>query len=391
MTLRTVVLKIHLYLGLAAGLVLAVVCATGALLTFQDELTELMHPARYAASGEGPRLPLAEVVRRVQAASPADRINNVAVFTAPGRTLELAFEGGALFVDPHTGAIVERLVHAETGWNTILRLHRYLLGGDVGKLIVGISVLVFLVILVSGVWVWWPSSRRQLRARTRITTRHGWRRFNFDLHVTAGIFCAVFLFAMAFTGLMWSFKWFNAAMFAVAGDTVANAPAPPPAPRDDVEVISLDAVHAAAAAAEPSPWYRIGLPKEPGAVYPVRVLPEAAPHHYASDVLYLDPYRGEVVGRDRTEGRAGGQRLRLWFHVIHFGTIGGWPTRIIWFIAVLLGATFPFTGALIWFNRNRKRWRRRWQARLAGGEVPAAVTAATPAGAEPTQRAGGVD
>lgn len=370
MTVRNVVLQIHLYLGLITGLVLMVVCFTGALLTFEAELTEAMHPARFEATGDGPRLPLDEVVRRVRAALPDAEISGVAVWAAPGRTLEVTIgQGATAYVDPHTGAVIEQVVRADTGWHTILGLHRWLLGGDVGKLIVGICVLTFLFILISGVWVWWPKSRTQLRARTRVTTRHGWRRFNFDLHVALGIFCAVFLFAMAFTGLMWSFKWFNAAMYAVAGSTAAPSPEPPPRPGSDREPLSLDAVHAAAAAEEPSPVYRIRLPREPGAAYAVRVMPADAPHDHGSEVLFIDPDRAEVVARDRVSDRAGGQQLRLWFHTIHFGTIGGWPTRVIWFVAALLGATFPVTGAVIWINRNRKRWRRRWDAWRARGEA----------------------
>ncbi len=369
MSLRTLALKIHLYLGLVTGLVLAVVCFTGALLTFEREIGEATHPARYFAPGDGPRLSLDEVVRRVGAALPEARIQGVTVHADPTRTLELPIEGGVTaYADPRTGAVVERVARAETGWHLVMRLHRYLLGGDIGKRVVGVCVLIFLLILITGVWIWWPKSRRQLRARTRIATGLGWRRLNYDLHVSAGIFCAVFLFAMAFTGLMWSFEWFNAGMYAVAGSTAAPSPEPPPRPRPDATPATLDAVYAAAAAV-PSPFHRIRLPKEPGAAFAVRVLPEDAANDYATDVLYADPYTGEVVARARAGDRAGGARLRLWFHAIHFGTIGGWPTRIVWGLAALIGASFPITGALIWINRRRRRWRRRWAAWRGRGEA----------------------
>lgn len=365
MNIRTVCLQIHLWLGLAAGLVIAVVCLTGALLTFERELTEAMNPHRYRVETRGDPLPLAEALRRAQAAQPELTIRGVTVHAGPGRTLEMPIEGGGqLFVDPYDGTVIERFDYAESGWHTVMALHRWLLGGDVGKLIVGVSVLAFLAILITGVWVWWPKSRAQLRERTRITTRRGWRRLNFDLHVALGIWAAVFLFAMAFTGLQWSFKWFNGAMYAVAGTTeISREPAP--APQPGVEYASLDAVHAAAAAAVTSPVHRIGLPKEPGAAFVVRVLPDDAANDYATELLYVDPYRAEVVGHKTAADHQGGQRLRWWFHVIHFGTIGGWPTQLIWFIAALLGATFPITGALIWINRHRKRWARRGRARRA--------------------------
>lgn len=366
MNIRTVCLKLHLWLGLAAGLVIAVVCLTGALLTFEGELTEAMHPERYRVEARGERLALDAALSRVRAAQPDAVIRGVTVHAEPGRTLEMPIEGGGVFyVDPYDGAVVERFDYRESGWHTVMALHRWLLGGDVGKLIVGVSVLAFLAISITGVWVWWPKSRAQLRERTRITTRRGWRRLNFDLHVALGIWAAVFLFAMAFTGLQWSFRWFNGAMYAVAG-TTEIAREPPPAPQRGVDYASLDAVHAAAAAAVSSPVYRIGLPRAPGAAFVVRVLPDDAANDYATELLYVDLYRAEVVGHKRAEDHQGGQRLRWWFHAIHFGTIAGWPTRVIWMVAALLGATFPITGALIWINRHRKRWARRWRARRAG-------------------------
>ncbi len=370
MTARTVALKIHLYLGLVTGLVLAVVCATGALLSFEDELTEALHPERYVARGTGERLPLDEVVRRVGAALPDVTVGGITVHTEPGRTLEMPVgRGDTLYVDPHTGGLIERVVYLETGFGVVFALHRWLLGDDIGKLIVGVCTLAFVFIVITGVWVWWPKDRRQLRKRTRVATGRGWQRLNYDLHVSLGIWTAVFLFVMAFTGLQWSFGWFNDAMHAVAGREAAPSQKPEPAPRAETASISLDAVHATAAAAVPSPWYRIGLPDADGGAFAVRVLPDDAAHHYASDVLYVDPYGAGVVGRDRAGDRAGGAQLRLWFHLLHFGTIGGWPTRIIWFLAAALGATFPITGAIIWINRHRKRWGRRWRAWRARGEA----------------------
>ena len=243
-------------------------------------------------------------------------------------------------------------------------LHRWLLAGDTGKLIVGVSTLLFLVILISGVWVWWPKSRRQLKARTRITQRLGWKRFNFDLHVSLGIYAAVFLFIMAFTGLAWSFEWFHNGIYWVTGSPQTRTEPPQSALQPDAAPASLEAAYQAAQATlAPAVYYSVSIPEDSASAVSVRALPEDAAHERATTSLYLDQYTGDVLGIERFGDRSLGAQVRMTFYPVHVGSIYGWPTRVLAFLACVLGATFPITGMLIWINKRSKRWRRRWRAR----------------------------
>lgn len=95
-------------------------------------------------------------------------------------------------------------------------MHRWLLdsmkqdGGIFwGKMIVGTSTLMFVFVLISGVVVWWPRTRKALKNSLKIVANKGWRRFWYDLHVAGGMYALVFLLAMALTGLTWSFQWYR--------------------------------------------------------------------------------------------------------------------------------------------------------------------------------------
>src|SRR5688500_217770 len=83
--------NIHLYLSLAAGIVIAIVCFTGAALVFEKEMLQTLYPDRYRVAASGPRLSLDQLVARLQQAKPQAQVTGVKVFGDPSRTVELNF------------------------------------------------------------------------------------------------------------------------------------------------------------------------------------------------------------------------------------------------------------------------------------------------------------
>ncbi|MEO0558166.1 MAG: PepSY-associated TM helix domain-containing protein [Bacteroidota bacterium] len=363
--LRTLFLQVHLYLGLITGLVIAVVCFTGAVLVFEEEIEHALNPEFYFVEAQPQRLPLKEVRTRLETSLPGDTVTSVTVYADPNRSLQFrSTEGARVFANPYTGAHLGTSVYRETFLYTVFALHRWLLAGDTGKLIVGTCTLLFLLILISGAWVWWPRNRNQLKARTRITRKRGWKRFNFDLHVSLGIYATVFLFIFAFTGLAWSFEWFHNGIYKVTGSEQIRTEPPLSVYPTDAHPVSWDTVlHQARTVIDDAPSYRISAPRDSVATFSVRALPEGAPHPQASSTIYLDQYTSEVLSVQHFADRNLGSRVRGTFYPVHVGTIFGWPTRILAFIACLLGATFPITGTLIWYNKRSKRWKSQWQKR----------------------------
>ena len=68
-----------------------------------------------------------------------------------------------------------------------------------GKMIVGVSTLMFVVVLISGIIVWWPRTRKALKNSLKISGTKGWKRFWYDLHVAGGMYALVLLLAMSLT------------------------------------------------------------------------------------------------------------------------------------------------------------------------------------------------
>ena len=351
--------RIHLYLGLSSGLVIMMSCFTGAVLVFEEELQHAFHQERYDVLPVGRQLPLTTLVATLKKQEPKLVVTRVQVFTNPSRSVIISYNGGKknqAFMNPYTGAIIELYKYQDTFFYTMFALHRWLLGGKVGKMIVGISTLFFVFILMTGIILWWPKTRRILLQRLKIKTDAGSKRFAHDLHIVLGFYSAIFLFVFAFTGLAWSFEWFNKGIYKVTNSPVKGPKPPQSTFVEDQESINLDVAYAVANTYMSNVvFYNINLPKD--SVEPVTIssLSFKAPHTSATDAIYLDQYSGKKIGQLYFNERSTGAQVRAAFKPVHTGSIWGLPSKLIALIVCILGTSFPITGTLIWINRTRKK------------------------------------
>ena len=394
--------NIHLYLSLAAGLVILIACFTGAILVFEKELQETFDPQRYYAESSGKQISTDVLISNLKAQYPDIKVNGVKSYTDPGRTVEVSItqtdkskkevkavevkpskdakaeKGGegvrkTAFINPYTGKLVEIYSYRETFLYKVFALHRWLLGKNdgPGKYIVGISTLIFLFILITGVILWWPKTRAILSQRLKIKWDGSWKRLNHDFHIVLGFYTAIFLFIFSFTGLAWSFQWFNKGIYTVTNSEM-KPPAEPPlsAYSADTKPLSLDAVlETAKSEISGVTHYNVSFPKDSVGVYSISVLPTDA-YEMASNTYYLDQYSGKIIGSQMFSDKNLGQRVRSSFKPIHTGSIFGVYSKIIAFITCLLGATFPVTGTIMWIKRlNKKKKKARSAVRATSEQL----------------------
>ncbi|SET47718.1 PepSY-associated TM helix domain-containing protein [Hymenobacter actinosclerus] len=403
--------NIHLYLSLVSGLIIAVVCFTGGVLVFEKELEQAWHSERYfvapPASSAPARLPLSQLTAAVQAARPGARITGLKVYADPTRTVEFSLagepeggqkaqggrrqtaaaaapakpneagpgkgktgrEGGkkgekggkgggrgpTVFVNPYTAAVTGELNYRDTFFYTMMAIHRGMVGGEVGKLVVGVSTVLFLFIIGTGLVLWWPASRKAVKQRLNVKWDGSFKRLNHDLHVVLGFYAALLLFVFAFTGLAWSFEWFNKGIYAVTNSSLER-PEPPVSalPTAPAGFSPDEALARARTLAPTAVYYALQLPKDSTASFKLATLRPNAATDNMTDEVYLDQYSGRTVGAQTYEQRNLGQRVRGLFKPVHTGAIWGWPGKIVSLVACLLGFTFPITGTIMWLNRLKK-------------------------------------
>lgn len=221
--------KLHLWLSLPFGMVITLICFSGAMLVFEKEIMEISKPQLYFVKAVGDKkLPIKELVERVSATLPDSvQVTGITVFSNPERTCRVNLSKprhASIYVDAYSGEITGQYERIPF-FAAMFKMHRWMLGsarapdGSIGwgKLIVGISTVVFVVVLISGVVVWWPRNKSAWKNRLSVNVKKGWRRFLYDLHVAGGMYVLVFLLAMALTGLTWSFQWYRDMFYTAFG------------------------------------------------------------------------------------------------------------------------------------------------------------------------------
>ena len=228
--------KLHLWLSIPFGLIIAIICFSGAALVFETEIMELSNRDRYFVKEvKESAIPVDELLTAVGGMLPDSvSITSVKISSDPRRAYQVGVSvphRASVFIDQYTGEIKEYYTRPEF-FTVTMRLHRWLLDSmrrdgsiSVGKLVVGISTIVFVVVLITGIIIWIPRNRKALKNKLKISARRGWKRFLYDIHVAGGMYALILLLAMALTGLTWSFSWYRTGFYKVFGvETQQTAP-----------------------------------------------------------------------------------------------------------------------------------------------------------------------
>lgn len=215
--------KIHLWLSVPFGIFITLICFSGAMLVFEKEITEWCRPKVYFVEEvNGRPLPADSLMRLVSATLPDSvEATGVTIPADPERTWQISLSKprrASLYVNPYTGEITgrsERLAF----YDTMFHLHRWMMGSSTGfgKLLVGISTLMLVFILITGILMWLSNRKKPLRKSLVISFTKGWPKFWHDLHVAGGIYTTIFLLAIALTGLTWSFSWYRTGFYGMFG------------------------------------------------------------------------------------------------------------------------------------------------------------------------------
>src|SRR5688572_8898496 len=230
---RSILFWMHLACGVAAGVVILIMCVTGVALTYEKQMLEWMDRRAWTAplpSGArqlSPETLLANVAGAGAGAAPIG-VTLRADAAAPATVL---LEGNrSILVDPHTGRIIGEPASAlRSFFRTMTTWHRYLaLEGTnraTGKAITGAANLGFLFLVVSGLYLWFPRVWNRSQFRNALWFRSGLtaKARDFNWHNTIGFWSCVPLAIIVAGVVPISYSWGNTLVYRMAGDT------PPPA------------------------------------------------------------------------------------------------------------------------------------------------------------------
>lgn len=348
------------------------ICFTGATLVFEQDITRALNKHLYQVEvPQGKeRLAPSEVINIVQDRHGEMKISSVSIPKAADATYQISFSNGGkkvLFINPYTGESI--------GWSksypffqTMRKLHRWLLdipkskgSMSTGKLIVGISTLAMTIILISGLVIWIPKTRKALKNRLTISYAKGTRRFIYDSHVAIGFYAAMFLLLMALTGPTWSFGWYREAAYSLLG-------AEPQSKNQQTGHGSNGNNKKESGKTEHRQNNNIAYDaalKEIQNLYPeynyIKLSKNEATvslnkngYRSKSDNVKFNPKTGKITEIRKFEDNSVRQNLRGLIYSLHVGTWGGPVTKVLYFLAALIGATLPLTGYYLWIKKKMR-------------------------------------
>ena len=368
------------------------------MLVFENEVNEwFRRDLYYVETVKESPLPMDKLLEKVATTLPDSvSVTGVSISSDPGRAYQVSLSKprrASLYVDQYTGEVKGK--SERSGFFMFMfRMHRWLLdsmnpgneGIFWGKMIVGVSTLLLVFVLISGIVIWWPRTRKALKNSLKITATKGWRRFWYDLHVAGGMYALIFLLAMALTGLTWSFPWYRTAFYKVFGVEVQQRAAQGHEQKSDAQKRDTklaahrekkregNEVRKGERSGRPennhSDMYSVTSPfvywqeiydklRHQNPEYKQISISSGTAsvsfnrfgNQRASDRYSFNTDNGEFTETNLYQHQDKSGKIRGWIYSVHVGNWGGMFTRILTFIAALLGAALPLTGYYLWIKR----------------------------------------
>ncbi|RZK51401.1 MAG: PepSY domain-containing protein, partial [Hymenobacter sp.] len=330
----------HLWLGLSAGLVMAIIGLSGSVLAFREEIDAALNPTLFTvpAPAGSARLPFDEVLTRLARQQPARRFYGIRYATDQPGAAYIVYgkkRTPEWFVNPYTGAVLGQRDREQSFVGFVLRLHRtLLLPGEVGGWVVGLASLTLLLLTISGLRLWLPRKWQHLRAALGVKFGASFQRQNFDWHNVLGLYSAPVVVALTLSGLAMTLSALIIPLLYVLS---FQSPKPweaarlsQSAYRAGARALPVGQVLAACQQAVPGGTVqRLALPQDSVGVYQVNIWRPGAHAAGRRELLRLDQYSGRVLFNSTTDVPDLGRAYLSWVGPVHFGTFGGLPTRVL--------------------------------------------------------------
>lgn len=364
MKFQRIIFWAHLISGVAAGLVILFLSVTGVLLTYEHQIIHAFEQKSLDMENS--------TIRK------ADELINYAKKTTDNKVTGLVFERDqdkpvALMVgrrqhsllNPYTGETIENADGVRGFFSTVTALHRWFAltgdGRDTGKMITGASNLIFLFLLISGIYIWLPRLWRWPILKTKIFFKKmpTSKARDYNWHHVLSFWSAIPLFFIIATALVFSYDWANKLVYSAYGEEVPTRRGPP-------ATKSLDAAPVAAgetqlsidtlletARQQDNGWNRITLNVPSPSANSVTFKLDYGTGHQPQLVSDLDFDRvsGELIRTGGYSDRSPAQQARIYIRFLHTGETLGLIGQTIAGLASLAACFMVYTGLALAYRR----------------------------------------
>ena len=372
-------------IGLAAGLVVLLMSVTGVLLAYEKQIVRWADGYHGAPTTAGqPRLPIEQIVEKARTAHASGTPASVTVRNAIDAPVEVNFgRDGSVFLHAYTGEVLGTgNPSTRAFFRSTMEWHRWLALKDAsratGKMVTGVSNLVFLFIVLSGFYLWWPRTWTWTQFRQVLWFRGGLagKARDFNWHHVIGYWSLVPLAVIVWSGVVIGYSWASDLTFRMVGETPPQQAGPPrpgeggpprpegaragdDAPAEAPRGLALGAL-IARAEAHTADWTIISarLPRPSDPMVQVSIDTGTGAQPQKRGTLTLDRATGATKKWEGFEAQSPGRQWRLWMRFVHTGEYYGLIGQTIAMIVSAGAVVLVWTGlALTW--RRFTAWRRR--------------------------------
>lgn len=204
----------HFYAGLFLVPIMTIFAVTGLMILYDGYIKQLRYPELMLVESDG-RKPVS-LDTQIAAISKA----------MPGYTVERAYlypnsanksrmfnvrnkqkDRRVVYVNPYTGKVLGSEARGDTLMSISVGLHRRLLLGDFGRTVIEISAGLGFILIISGLYLWWPGGNRRHSGLWLPRARYGLKNFIKEFHITSGVWMSAGLAFFLLTGMTMTAIW----------------------------------------------------------------------------------------------------------------------------------------------------------------------------------------
>jgi len=385
---------LHLWLGLISGTVVLIVSVTGCLYVFEKEISDLIKPYKFVTPQEKsyllPSVMKEKAERYLEGVLPDSVEPNLygVQYFSRDRSAIIAYnhpehEYTMIYMDPYDGTVLAEQYLKHDFFRIVLMGHYYLwLPPDIGQPVVAVSILVFVILLITGMVMWWPKNlnKANFDKSFKIKWKASFKRVNYDLHNVLGFYFLTLSLILALTGLVWGFEWFSRSYYwaltggeklpeweRVVSDTTRtyNGSANP-----------LDAVWLQMLKEYDGRGGDVGLqfPRDNKGAISFNYNPRPGTYYKRENRNFDQHTLKEIPGNNelydqKFEEASVGRKIYRMNYDIHVGAVLGLPGKILAFFASLVCASLPVTGFLVWWGKRKKGKKKTTAAQRKSGRT----------------------
>jgi uncharacterized iron-regulated membrane protein len=359
--LRQVLFFIHLWTGVILGLWLVMIGLTGSVLAWPELIgAEMKMRFPYEkTSVNQPQIPLSQAIASIKKAQPDISAQELSLVILPFYRFPYyiftrqhkPFDSALFLVDPYSGKVNKPLRVQDFITGKIEFFHTGLIIGPIGFLSNGILSFFTIFLLISGIWLWWPATVRQLKLRLSVKRKAPLRRLLMDLHNVMGIYLYVILFVTTITAVL---LVANTASQDGIEKAIDGKPATLTIKAHGARLSDDVLVQRAHAALPNATLMYLMRPMTPDAPFVVNY--EKGSYGFLRNgKLLIDPYSGKTLQIESDRAAAAGHKTMALMEDLHYGLFGGIWTKLLYTITGLLPLGLFVSGLLMWWKRKQAR------------------------------------